>query len=176
VLFTASGRSLKFDSAGWIVTLLGCHPQWQEAALSEVRALALRHGISYFNVGTSGVLASSVELLASIPLSAWESETPILDAIIRETLRIAQPHVAMRRNVGPEIYVDGKVIPTGTFVVYPFSEVHVNPDIYPEPWKFDPSREPAKGEFTYIGWGGGLSFFIVVFFRVATARYTAIEY
>ena len=35
--------------------------------------------------------------MASVPLSAWENETPVLDALIRETLRVAEPHVAMRQ-------------------------------------------------------------------------------
>ncbi|KAH9171337.1 cytochrome P450 [Lactarius sanguifluus] len=68
------------------------------------------------------------------------AETPVMDMLIRETLRIAQPHTAMRRNVGPETYIDGKVIPTGTLVVYPFSDVHLNPALYPDPWRFDPTR------------------------------------
>jgi cytochrome P450 len=75
--------------------------------------------------------------------------------LLRETLRIAQPHVAMRRNVGPEMYIDGKVIPTGTLVVYPFANVHLNPAMYPDPWKFDPTRPLPKGDFPYLGWGGG---------------------
>lgn len=80
--------------------------------------------------------------------------------MIKETLRIAQPHTAMRRNLGPEMYIDGKVIPTGAYVVYPFSDVHLNPEIYPDPWKFDPAREEIKTQFGYVGWGGGPSAFI----------------
>lgn len=75
--------------------------------------------------------------------------------MIKETLRIAQPHTAMRRNLGPEMYIDGKVIPTGAYVIYPFSDVHLDPEIYPNPWKFDPTREDNKSQFGYVGWGGG---------------------
>ncbi|EIM89162.1 cytochrome P450 [Stereum hirsutum FP-91666 SS1] len=109
--------------------------------------------------------SSAYTALSSIPLSTWESSTPILDSLIRETLRIAQPHVAMRRNVGPEVYIDGKALPSGAFAVYPFSDVHLNEGIYEEPWRFDPGRWEGgkeggkegkeKGEFGYIGWGGG---------------------
>lgn len=131
---------------------LGCHPHWQAAALTEVRALVAAH-VNVSAIGTS--LTSLADVLSSIPLSAWENEVPVLDSIIRETLRIAQPHVAMRRNVGPELYIDGKIIPSGTFVVYPFADVHLNESLYPDPWIFDPTRAPAKGEFSYVGWGGG---------------------
>ena len=86
-----------------------------------------------------------------------------MDMLIRETLRIAQPHTAMRRNMGPETYIDGKVIPTGTLVVYPFSNVHLNPSLYPDPWRFDPTRPHHQADFAYLGWGGGTSFFFQKF-------------
>ena len=98
--------------------------------------------------------------LATVPLEAWESSTPILDSVIRETLRVAQPHTAMRRNIGPEAYIDGKRVPSGAYVMYPFSDVHLDESIYPNPWKFDPSREHTKVPFGYVGWGGGALFYI----------------
>ena len=96
--------------------------------------------------------------LASIPLSAWENDTPVLDTLIRETIRLSQAYVAFRRNVGPEMYIDGKVIPTGALVAYPVADVHLDPALYPDPWKFDPARPRPKGNLTYLGWGGGAFF------------------
>lgn len=82
----------------------------------------------------------------------------MLDAIIRETLRVAQPHTAMRRNLGPDVFINDKLIPSGSYVVYPFSDVHLDPEIYPEPWRFDPSRkEVSKVDLAYVGWGVGQS-------------------
>lgn len=100
--------------------------------------------------------SSLSERLSTIPLEAWENEVPVLDAIIRETTRVAQPHAAMRRNLGPEMYIDNKIIPTDAYVIYPFSDVHLDPDLYPDPWKFDPDRkEVTHAPFAYVGWGGG---------------------
>jgi len=80
----------------------------------------------------------------------------VLDAIIRETTRIAQPHTAMRRNLGPELYINNKIIPTGAYVIYPFSDIHLDPEVYPDPWKFDPGRkEVTHVPHGYLGWGGG---------------------
>ena len=94
--------------------------------------------------------------LSSVPLEAWENEMPVMDSIIRETTRLAQPHVAMRRNVGPDLYINNKIIPTDAYVVYPFSDVHLDPEIYPDPWQFDPSRKAANHALLeYLGWGGG---------------------
>lgn len=102
---------------------------------------------------------SLAKRLAAIPLEAWESETPVLDAIIRETTRVAQPHTAMRRNIGPDTYIDGRIIPSGAYIVYPFSDIHLDPKLYPNPWKFDPGRPvPKETPFGYVGWGGGLWF------------------
>ncbi len=108
------------------------------------------------------------ETLKRIPLEIWESSTPVLDALIKETLRVAQPHTAMRRNMGPEFYIDGKLVPTGAYVVYPFSDVHLDEGIYKDAWKFDPGRWLDEGcdegnkkqdgkdmSYSYVSWGGG---------------------
>jgi len=143
--------------ASWLITFLGGHPEWRDKAAEEVRSLLNFHLQFDPKNATSPFLSAQ---LASVPLEAWESETPVLDAIIKETTRVAQPHTAMRRNVGPEFYIDKKRIPTGAYVVYPFSDVHLNPEYYPDPWKFDPGRPEVKGtSYGYVGWGGGWWFF-----------------
>jgi sterol 14-demethylase len=154
-------READLIPATWLFTYLGCHPKWRNEARAEISKLVTSHSfleaISERNSPHS--LTTTTTALSSVPLSAWENETPVLDKLIHETLRIAQPHIAMRRNVGPDIYIDGKVIPTGTLVVYPLADVHLNPTIYPDPWKFDPERPQPKGNLAYLGWGGGACFF-----------------
>jgi cytochrome P450 len=81
---------------------------------------------------------------------------PVFDMLIRESIRLSQAYVAFRRNVGPEMYIDGKVIPTGALVAYPAADIHVDPAFYPDPWKFDPTRPQPQGNLTYLGWGGGV--------------------
>ncbi|KAI0052139.1 cytochrome P450 [Auriscalpium vulgare] len=136
--------------ASWLITFLASHPHWRQEALREVQGLIASHAAD-----TSQAPRSASSLLSSLTLSALENHTPILDSLIRETLRVAQPHVAMRRNVGPDMYIAGKIIPTGSFAVYPFSDVHLNPDLYPDPRRFDPLRPAVKEDFGYVGWGGG---------------------
>ena len=104
--------------------------------------------------------------LAQIPLDAWEGSTPVLDATIRETTRLAQPHTAMRKNMGPDMHIDGKLVPSGHYVVYPFSDVHLNEELYPDPWKFDPNRPLPDARYSYVGWGGGSAPF--AFFSLVT--------
>ncbi|KAG1876184.1 cytochrome P450 [Suillus subluteus] len=142
-----AGARATGTTASWLITYLGDHESKDEV-IAEVEQLLA-------NYVSPNVSHSLSQQLSSIPLEAWESETPVLDSLIRETLRIAQPHTAMRRNLGPDVTIDGKTIPSGAYVVYPFSDVHLNPDLYPDPWRFDPSREEATAPFGYVGWGGG---------------------
>ena len=104
-------------AASWLITFLSGHPQWREKAAEEVRRLVAEHATHLHNYSeprnTSPEPTSSQEAslsahrppplselnasLGSVPLSAWENDTPVLDSLIRETLRVAEPHVAMRQ-------------------------------------------------------------------------------
>ncbi|KAI9507591.1 cytochrome P450 [Russula earlei] len=151
--FVMAGARSTNATASWLLTYLGCYPKWRNEARTEVEKLVTLYALETITERDTQCHSSSA--LSSIPLAAWENETPVLDMLIHETLRIAQPHVAMRRNLGPETYIDGKVIPTGTLLVYPFASVHLDPALYPDPWKFDPARSQPKDNLAYVGWGGG---------------------
>ncbi|KAG6897246.1 hypothetical protein C0992_003136 [Termitomyces sp. T32_za158] len=143
-----AGARATGTTASWLITFLGCHPEWRKKATSEIESL-----LADTQTSPSESLSSR---LATLPLDVWESGTPVLDAIIKETTRVAQPHTAMRRNLGPPLYIDGKLVPTGAYVIYPFSDVHLDSTLYPDPWKFDPGRDNVKSvPFAYVGWGGG---------------------
>ncbi|KJA23068.1 hypothetical protein HYPSUDRAFT_138141 [Hypholoma sublateritium FD-334 SS-4] len=161
-----AGARATGTTASWLMTFLGGHPEWRAKAAAEVDALLARSACTpaaspteiapeYLPAHFQPQTSLSARL-ATIPLEAWEGETPVLDALIRETTRVAQPHTAMRRNLGPELYIDNKIIPTGAYVIYPFSDVHLDPELYPDPWKFDPGRKEATHvPYGYVGWGGG---------------------
>ncbi|KAF7316374.1 Cytochrome P450 [Mycena indigotica] len=144
-----AGARATGTTASWVVTFLGGHVDWRDKARAEVEGLLAVHSSS-----SSRNLAAR---LAEIPLTSWESEMPVLDAVIRETLRVAQPHIAMRRNIGPDTYIDQTRIPTGAYVVYPFSDIHLDAQLYPNPWRFDPARTQPQtsSDWAYVGWGVG---------------------
>nr|BAL05100.1 cytochrome P450 [Phanerodontia chrysosporium] len=148
-LLVAGARSTG-TTASWIVTFLAGHPEWRRKVRDEIHAL-----LSLYAATTAHCANDPAELLATVPLEAFEQCMPATDAVIRETLRIAQPHTAMRRNVGPDTYIAGTRIPSGAYVVYPFSDIHLDPRLYPDPWRFDPSRPESKSNIGYVGWGGG---------------------
>lgn len=68
---------------------------------------------------------------------------------------------ALRRNVGKELRVEDAVIKPRDFLLYSLGRTHMDPEIYPEPTKFDPDRylegrdEDRKQTCAYLGWGAG---------------------
>ncbi|GJE96552.1 cytochrome P450 [Phanerochaete sordida] len=148
-LLVAGARSTG-TTASWIVTYLAGHPEWRCKVQDEVHAL-----LSNYAATPAEGVADRAAQFATVPLEAFEQCMPAMDAVIRETLRVAQPHTAMRRNVGPETYVGGVRVPSGAYVVYPFSDIHLDAALYPDPWRFDPGRAESTAPLGYVGWGGG---------------------
>ena len=99
--------------------------------------------------------------LASIPLQAWEEETPVLDLIIRETLRLTMTGAPSRRIIYGDLQIGGLTVKLGDFIVYSQADAHLDPEIYPNPHKFDPERylpgreEDRKQANAYLAWGAG---------------------
>ncbi|TFK28942.1 cytochrome P450 [Coprinopsis marcescibilis] len=139
-------------TASWMLIYLGGNPEWRAKAVTEIETLLRNHSSS---ASEQDPLSTR---LSTIPLEAWESEAPVLDSVIREITRIAQPHIAMRLNEGPDVLIDNKLIPHGSYVLYPFSDVHLDPEIYSDPWTFNPGRpEPTSTPLGYVGFGGARS-------------------
>jgi sterol 14-demethylase len=87
---------------------------------------------------------------------------PILDACIREAIRLYFSLAALRRNIHDDIRIGDKVIEKGAFIIYDIADVNLNGDIYLKPEKFDPDRflirnEDAKSQklYPFLGWGAG---------------------
>lgn len=133
------------------MSFLTTSPEWRQKISIEIKELV---------ESTSGeALSPSIPLenqLSKLSLDDWESKTPILDLVVAEMLRLAQPHAAVRRNLGPDFYIDGKLIPAKSYLVYPFSDIHHNPEVYPDPLEFRPGREiPTNVPYAHLGWGAG---------------------
>ena len=131
---------------------LAVHPEWKAKCKEEIQDLISRH--------LDGSSATLHEKLAAIPVSAWEDELPILEACIRESQRIVATGFTFRRNVREDIKIGGQVVKRGDFLMYSVAEVQLNPEYYPEPYKYDPGRwlrpDPVPNTvYPFIGWGVG---------------------
>nr|XP_043624403.1 ent-kaurenoic acid oxidase 1-like [Erigeron canadensis] len=83
-----------------------------------------------------------------------------LSKVIDETLRIVTFSSMTFREAKKDVDVNGYFIPKGWKVLIMFRSVHHNPEIYPQPNKFDPSRwddlVPKPGTFLPFGAGSRL--------------------
>ena len=142
------------QKACWMLVDIAIHTEWRAKCKEEIQGIISRY------VGDIVSPAPLREKLAAIPLSAWEDELPILDACIRESQRISLSSVSLRRNAGEDCTIGGKVVRRGDFVAYAFTDVHLNPEQYPDPYKYDPGRwlrpDPVPSTpYPFVGWGAG---------------------
>ncbi|KAM5466145.1 putative sterol 14alpha-demethylase [Microsporum ferrugineum] len=104
------------------------------------------------------------QTLGRLNLEAWESEFPTIDLCLRECIRLHVSGSAFRRNksnMDVPIGNTGEAVPRDAYIFYLFDEVHLNPDIYPDPNSWDPGRyltDASKDKevpLSYLGWGNG---------------------
>ncbi|KAG6834815.1 hypothetical protein H0H93_007184 [Arthromyces matolae] len=146
----------KYGNTSWILLYLGFDQEWKSKITTEIQALITNYAGDY---STDSVYKQ----LTTIPLSAWEDEMPMTDAVLRETLRLTVNGVPLRRNLDKDIHILGGTtnIPRGSFLVYPIWDTHLNPEIYDNPREFDPARfgpgreEDKKATLSFLGWGAG---------------------
>ena len=133
---------------------LAVNPEWKKKCKTEIQDLLSRH------LGDSHPSATLSEKLGAISVSAWEDEVPTLEACIRESQRIAFTSVGFRRNIREDMKIGQQVVRRGDFLACPLGPVHLNPEYYPEPYKYDPGRwlrpDPLpNAAHTFLGWGAG---------------------
>ncbi|KAJ7167862.1 cytochrome P450 [Mycena filopes] len=140
-------------NACWSVLYLGMSPDWKQKATTEVHALLEKYCTS-----PSDPLHKR---LAAVPVTAWEEEMPVMDAVIRETLRIVMGGVAIRRNLEHDVAIGKQTVKRGDFLAYSLADVHLDQNVYPEPGRFDPGRygvgreEDKRATLGFLGWGAG---------------------
>ncbi|KAF8238323.1 cytochrome P450 [Tricholoma matsutake] len=141
-------------SACWILLYMAYNKEWKQKIYEEVMSLVHKH--------TNSTSAEPLhKRLAAIPVSVWEDETPVLEAVLRETLRMAINGTTLRRNVVQDLDIQGEVISRGHFLAYSQADAHMNSEIYSNPTAFDPERfspdrlEDKNQTHAFLGWGAG---------------------
>lgn len=116
---------------------------------SEIKAVAEAH--------SNSSKAPLVDQLDSIPLDAWETFFPSIDLCFKEAIRMWVAFPMIRLNMASQsVAIPGtdEVIPAGTFAAYNTTEVHFNPELYPDPYKYDPDRfREGREEFKKEAYG-----------------------
>ncbi|WP_017297973.1 cytochrome P450 [Nodosilinea nodulosa] len=117
VLFVA-GHETSANALTWTIFLLSQHPEIMADLLDELEATL--HGAP-----------PSLEQLAQLPL---------LENVIKESLRILSPVPWNGRVTAQPTELGGYQLPAGTEVLVSLYQTHQMPDLYPDPAAFDPHR------------------------------------
>ncbi|OJJ96979.1 hypothetical protein ASPACDRAFT_33648 [Aspergillus aculeatus ATCC 16872] len=153
-LFIASANAGYLSGA--MLNILAYHPDWQARIYREIKTVAAAHAPNPH--------APLVDQLDTIPLDAWESFFPSIDLCFKEAIRMWVAFPMIRLNMAPHaVPIPGtdEVVPAGTFASYNSTEVHFNPELYPDPYRYDPERfregreEFKKEVYGFVGWGQG---------------------
>jgi cytochrome P450 len=105
-----------------------------------------------------------LDVLSTLDIEAWEREFPVVDLVLRESIRMTMPGTALRLNQsGQDLPIGntGEVLPKDAFAIFWVGSLHQDPSVYPNPEKFDPGRylpdraEDKKVPHGYMGWGMG---------------------
>jgi cytochrome P450 len=134
---------------------------------------------TFYELGKNPEIYSRLEneldekLQGNAPLTPGGWQPPLLDEIIKETLRLYPPIHLGSRRVAESIEIDGHCVPEGERLIYSIYLTHRDPEIWEEPDEFKPDRF-AHGRkqppFAYVPFGGGPRACIGAAFGQAEAR------
>ncbi|KAK7870820.1 hypothetical protein R5R35_014409 [Gryllus longicercus] len=120
------GHDTTEAAISFAIYLLACHSDVQEKVLEELKSV----------FDWSQPLQPTIQQLG---------ELKYLEMVIKEALRLYPPVAAILRDITNDerLPSTGHVIPDGTVMIVSPWAVHRNPEVYPDPEKFDPERFSA---------------------------------
>lgn len=131
----AAGYDTTSSALAWLVYALGANPTAFDAMREQVG-------------DTIGDERPTVEALRRMPL---------VDGVVRETLRLWPPGTISVRHAIDDVDCLGHTIPAGRMIAYSPYITHRMPEVWDDPLAFRPERwadgEPVRG--SYVPFGGG---------------------
>ncbi|XP_004679029.1 PREDICTED: cytochrome P450 4A6-like [Condylura cristata] len=118
--FMFEGHDTTASGISWILYALAAHPEHQHRCREELQSL-LGDGASL----------------------SWDhlDKMPYTTMCIKESLRLYPPVPGFSRELSkPITFPDGRSLPEGIIVSFTIYGLHHNPDVWPNPEVFDPSR------------------------------------
>jgi sterol 14alpha-demethylase len=134
IWFMFAGHHTSSNTATWSMIEFVRHPEYQAAVYEQVDNLWAKQ--------------------SELSLAALR-ETPLLEGFIRESLRVHPPLNTLTRRVVEEFRFKDYVIPAGNNVMVSPYVSHKLPELFKNPERFDPYRQPHENPFATIAFGGG---------------------
>ncbi len=103
-------------------------------------------------------LARLPAVMSRVVAEADAGERIYTEAVIKEVLRLRPPVFVLPRMTLSHFRLGGYVLPPRTTVLIHLPQVHLSPEMYPNPERFEPERF-MQGSVSTFGWlpfGGGL--------------------
>ncbi len=134
IWFMFAGHHTSSNTATWSMIEFARHPEYQAAVYEQVDNLwAKQQELSF----------------------AALRETPLLEGFIRESLRVHPPLNTLTRRALEEFRFKDYVIEAGKNVMVSPYVSHKLPELFEDPERFDPYRQPHENPFATIAFGGG---------------------
>ncbi|XP_013383811.1 cytochrome P450 3A4-like [Lingula anatina] len=138
LLFFSAGHGTASDTLGFTTYLLAAHPGVQQRLIEEIDDVLQGTEPSYDNV----------------------SKLTYLEQVLNEAMRLYPVGFRMDRVPNQDTTVNGLFIPKGTCVIIPIYAIHMDPEKYPDPEKFDPERftpeaKAKRNPYWYMPFGMG---------------------
>lgn len=149
-LLLAASYETTADSLNWVLFLLAQHPRVANELLDEL------HGV----------------LHGDMPTVAGLGRLPLLDRVIKESMRLLPTVVYnSRTNITP-IQLGPYTLPKGTIVIFSHYITHRMPDLYPQPDRFLPHRWGGirPSPYAYLPFGAGPRMCIGASFAMQTIK------
>jgi cytochrome P450 len=134
--FFVAGHDSTATSLTWVLFLLAQHPQIYADLLDELEG----------------------ELHGEIPSLEQLGRLPLLDRVVKETLRLLTPSPVIGRKTTAACSIGGYDISAGTPVMLSPYITHRNSELYPEPERFRPERwaNLHPSTYQYLPFGAGV--------------------
>jgi cytochrome P450 family 3 subfamily A len=154
ILFLLAGYETSGSSLTMISYNLACYPECQEKLIDEIDGVLEKHnGLSYEAV----------------------NDMPFMDMVIEETLRLYPPVIRIDRVCNRDYEYGGIKIPKGQIITVPIWALHHDPELYPDPYQFDPERfneenKKNRPNEAFIPFGTGPRICIGIYFNILNVQ------
>lgn len=95
----------------WLLCYLAEYPEWQERVRAEVYAIVAKHGSNK---------EDALQVLSKLTVDEWESELPLIELCLLESVRLGTTGTAFRKNTsGTDIPIGmtKEIIPKDSYAV-----------------------------------------------------------